>query len=145
MLSQLSNATVRQIVITDPKAHQDDPASIFASGFDRSKFTMKQIFVANKGETLPTLRAKFRKAITPTRKGRDKMPAEWKDLGDHVTITLSINGKDRSFSLGVDREMVPYQEITSRVQPDGEGFPSRASVHLVAEEMAAEVREEIEQ
>lgn len=77
--------------------------------------------------------------------GRGELPAEWKDHYDLVSVTLSTSRKkNRTFTFGTGREVLPYEEVTDRVTIDEEtGHPTFDSIHRAANEYVTLVEKDL--
>jgi len=143
VLNAMANAPVRQVTITNPKV--DDKDKLFETGWQPDSFTVKQVYTAHRNETLPMLKEYLRKALQPSKKQANADGGAWDDLGDSISVTFQMpGGTERSYSFGISREVAPYVDVTDRMAFDKDGYVTRQSIHGVADEIASEVRDEID-
>jgi hypothetical protein len=141
---RLAEGVVRQIRAVKFDQRSDVADRLLDDGNNPADYILEHVVRARPKK--PLIAGTMRKYLRSIGfQGRGELPAEWKEHYDLVTVTLSTSRKkNRTFTFGTGREVLPYEEVTDRVTIDEEtGHPTFATIHRVANEYVTLVEQDL--
>lgn len=132
IVSALRSAPVKRVTFSTYNRSSDPMEGVVA---DSTDLIFRSIISARRGKFVRLKQdiSGFFESIGGSNREPAQMPEAWKHLGDRAAITLSVNGRERTITVGLGRDIVPYEEIpTTRDDYDERGWPIIDFVHRYA-------------
>lgn len=143
VLKKLSAGRVQMVKFTKWEAPKGLENIVRHNGLRPEDVYFEQRIVAKKGRSIRGFRG-FSELLK-RKDDRDSIPvpAEWRSAGDEVSITVRQGGKQRTLTFGKGREIVPYEDVTSRCKTNTDNHPELDSIHEPGNELVFDVRKEL--
>lgn len=143
VLSDLKSGRVTRIKVTSYKGQSDVASRVLNRGFRRQDVIVETTLKAVSGTSLEARNAVHRLIDGLRSRKPVEVPKYWEDLGEKITMTVRVGGRNRSLSYGLGREIVPYLDVTSKVRYRKDERPTFASIASEADNLALDIGQEL--